>query len=307
MNHTLSKKITPISSLFLISALVGLYQISLVQQKLNQYGLDNHLSTVLPYGMNAQNFVEDAKISLENFEFKTSPVAQVTTPAIVEAAPVINTPTEVINTPQPDSTPPVVQAPSKCVEKCKVLMLGDSVMGDVYFSLSRKIGKLHPDWKIIDAHKVSSGLSKPSYYNWIEVSHKLVNEIKPDYTFILIGMNDAQSIEDGNKAYFFNSNAWKDTYTQKTQTIFSTINYNDNSTWIELPPVKENAFDKRLSVIRGIHQQIANTHYLLTEDLIGNNKNKDFSKYRQNDGIHLNATGADVIANDIVNKIFKNG
>lgn len=300
------KKINPLFSILIISLGVAFYQVSLVGQKLNNYGVNYNLTQAMPWGMNVQQFVEDTKISLKNFSFsreekemeiiakvevnKVITVEPQTIPEPVTSLPEIN------QNPQPFSQVTTIVDKNKCKDNCTILTIGDSIMGDVYYSLNRQLKKYHPDWKIVNAHKVSSGLSNSTYYNWPKVTQKLVDEIKPDYIIILIGMNDAQGITDQSKGVQFNTSEWNRIYKERTQSMFNIMSSKSVPVWIELPNVKADGFDKRLSQVREIHKDVSDTNYVSVHNIIGDNHNANFSKFRQADGIHLNAIGADMIA-----------
>lgn len=190
---------------------------------------------------------------------------------------------------------------TKCVDNCIVLALGDSVMGDIYYSLSRQLRKTHPTWKVIDAHKVSSGLSNQTYYDWPQIAQKLSEQYKPNYTVLLLGTNDAQGIISDKHAYAFGKDSWKEIYSQRAQTLAQIISSSqDGAYWIELPQVRDSGFNSRLNIIREIHQENAKSFFVSTQELLGNSKDPHFSQYRQNDGIHLNAQGSDKIAQKLV-------
>lgn len=304
------KKINPLFAIILISFLISFYQVSLVGQKFNKYGINYNFAQTFSWGLTAQQWVEDTKISLKNFSFKdiqkdySSPVS----PPVLILAKKIEQPivldkinlnsvesVDVVTPSLPEVASPTI-VDSKCKEKCTILTIGDSIMGDVYYSLNRQLKKYHPDWKIVNAHKVSSGLSNSTYYNWPKVTQKLVNEVKPDYVIILIGMNDAQAITDESKGIQFNTQEWTRVYKERTQSMFNIMNSKSNSIWIELPNVKADSFDKRLKQVREIHKSITQNSYLSVQEIIGDNHSVNFNKFRQADGIHLNAIGADTIA-----------
>ena len=286
------KKINPLFSLFVISLLIGIYQINLIESKLNKYNFSNNLSNNFPLGLRAQQFVEDSKITLANFKLKkelyTVHINENINADFIDQKKI---PAATITT--------LIEPDKKCTEKCVILTIGDSIMGDVYYSLNRKLKKYHPDWKIIDAHKVSSGLSNSSYYNWPNVAKKLVNEINPDYILIVIGMNDAQGIMDNNRPYQFNSKEWSKIYTDRTKQIFDIISHKRTAYWIELPHVNPDFFDKKLNKVREIHELISEKNYIDVTVLLGSNKDSKFSNLRQSDGVHLNAVGSDMIADHI--------
>ena len=291
------KKIHPLFAIFIISFWIGLYQINLVGQKMNAYGISYNFAQALPWGMNAQQWVEDTKISPKNTSFK-EPVSEKI--QLIEKNPepvlVAVSEPELIKTAQPIHEATTLLGKQKCKENCTILTIGDSIMGDVYYSLNRQLKKYHPDWKIVNAHKVSSGLSNSTYYDWPKATQKLIQEIKPDYVIILIGMNDAQGITNEDKGIQFNTSEWSKVYKERTQAMFNIMSSKSTPVWIELPNVKADGFDKRLGQVREIHKNITDKNYVSVRNIIGDSHSSNFSKFRQADGVHLNAVGADMIA-----------
>lgn len=296
------KKIYPLFAIYIIAFWIGLYQINLVGQKLNSYGISYNLAQALPWGTDAQQWVENTKISLKNTSFNAPVVKKIN---LIEKKleqvliATSNLEPELIQTAQPIHEVTTVLGKQKCKENCTILTIGDSIMGDLYYSLNRQLKKYHPDWKIVNAHKVSSGLSNSTYYDWPKVTQKLIQEIKPDYVIILIGMNDAQGITNESKGIQFNTSEWSKAYKERTQTMFSIMSSKSIPVWIELPNVKSDGFDKRLNQVREIHKNVTEKNYVPVRNIIGDSHNANFSKFRQADGVHLNAVGADMIAEHI--------
>ena len=186
-----------------------------------------------------------------------------------------------------------------CQIDCKVLLIGDSVMGDVYYSLSRYLKNEKINWKLINAHKVSSGLTNTGYYDWIATTKQLVSQHKPDYVFVLMGTNDAQNMSLNGKPVSFGKELWIEEYTNRMEQMKEYLDSNvQDWLWIGLPVVKGNSFNNRLQVIRNIQSQISDKNYISNQEIFGKDTEpKSINlNLRAKDGIHLNAKGADVMA-----------
>lgn len=186
-----------------------------------------------------------------------------------------------------------------CHIDCKVLLIGDSVMGDVYYSLSRYLKNEKINWKLINAHKVSSGLTNTGYYDWIATTKQLVSQHKPDYVFVLMGTNDAQNMSLNGKPVSFGKELWIEEYTNRMKQMKEYLDSNvQDWLWIGLPVVKGNSFNNRLQVIRNIQSQISDKNYISNQEIFGKDTEpKSINlNLRAKDGIHLNAKGADVMA-----------
>ena len=318
-----NNKITTLLCVLPITAIVGLYQLPVIENTANKYELGIDVNEQLPYSKDFQQSLEEQKISLLSYlDQPIYPEIQIKKPDLQLASMQVQStikkesiiehsiePT-LQNNAQVETSQNIseVEHPvnSVCVDKCKILMLGDSVMGDVSFALQRLIKQKQSNWEVINAHKVSSGLSNQNYYNWPATAKKLIEQYKPDYTYVLIGTNDAQSFASNGKGYAFGKNDWINEYGNRVQKITELLANNHGQWgWIQLPVVRENGFNNKLQVIRNIQQNNTKEHFILTEEVFGkvsNNETIDM-KLRANDGIHLNATGANKLAKLIYEKI----
>lgn len=325
------------------SLIVGVYQLPLIENTLNKYGYENSINENFSFSKDFQQLVEDQKISfssLLNGESNTpvvnsnttvainseeSPVSQVvlnsTKAPVVETINMeknnITTPSTSIdnstnnisngNVNSSNSNAGIVSSKSgACSDNCTILMIGDSVMGDIDFSMQRMIKKDFPSWKVIDGHKVSSGLTNQTYYDWPATAKKLVEKYKPDYVFVLLGTNDAQGMMFNGKGLAFSKEPWVTEYSNRVNQIKDIIEGNKSSWyWIGLPVTKDKSFNSRLQVIRDIQSEQTKEHYISVESIFGKNDHSEpiNMKLRANDGIHLNSSGSDLVAKELLNKL----
>lgn len=300
-----------------ITILVGLYQLPVVENTANKYDLGIDINEKFPYSKDFQQSLEEEKISLLSYLDQPIYIQSSEKKSNIHLASMqVQKIDEIISHKEEIIQPNIIANSGLqtnqqtnnviCVDKCKILMLGDSVMGDVSFALQRLLKQKKSQWEVINAHKVSSGLSNQNYYNWPATAKKLIEQYKPDYTYVLIGTNDAQSFASNGKGYAFGKSDWVNEYGSRVQKITDLLaNNNGNWGWIQLPVVRESGFNNKLQVIRNIQQNNTKEHFILTENVFGkvdNNTNIDM-KLRANDGIHLNATGANKLAKMIYEKI----
>ena len=156
-----------LGTIILTSLLVGSYQLPLIENTLNKYGFENNINQNFIYAKNFQQFIEDEKISFSSYltDEKNTTVSFVdrTNNIQLSSNPVstsiennnINN-SSGINKGNLEANSQVSTSKSTCSDNCVVLMIGDSVMGDVDFSLQRLIKKEFPNWKIIDGHNFHS-------------------------------------------------------------------------------------------------------------------------------------------------------
>ncbi len=288
---------TQIIKLIIITGIVGFYQLPLVETALAKNQINIPLNNTIPEPKKLQQNIENIKIALSAEMEKTENIKK-NVPLVV-----FNKPTAIFNKPtaidENNSKSPI----NKCTENCIVLLIGDSVMGDVHFSLRRIFKKERPTWRVVDAHKPSTGLSNQVFYNWLDTTENLVTKHRPDYAFILIGTNDAQGLSINGKSFAFNKEAWREEYKNRAAFIAQTMQENKvNWGWVEIPMVKSSNFNQRLQVIRDLQAEVAKEHIIDTKKILGADAHTHL-KYRASDGTHLSALGADKLAQYILQEI----
>lgn len=320
--------------MFIASLIVSSYQLPLVENTLNKYNYENNINEKFSFSKNFQQYVENQKINFssllnsENKDLIVQPLEQKTVSTIVSIAiekpieksnlPIDNSvslPNNVTNNhiiPSSSNSSPaqnlsgVTDNKKSCLENCVVLMMGDSVMGDIDFSMQRLLKKDFPSWKVIDGHKVSSGLTNQTYYDWPATAKKLVEKYRPDYVFILLGTNDAQGMMLNGKGLAFSKDLWVNEYSNRVNKIKEIMQSNDSSWyWIGLPVTKDKGFNSRLQVIRDIQESQTKDRYISVESIFGKNDHSEpiNMKLRAADGIHLNSSGSDLVAKELLNKL----
>lgn len=196
-------------------------------------------------------------------------------------------------------------AKSKCTTeaKCVILLMGDSVMGDIGRALQRAVKKEKLPWIVVDAHKVSSGLSVPSYYDWVQTSQSLMTTYKPNMALMLLGTNDAQGIKAETKDLRFGTSEWEENYKGKLNNLVTALTTESAPNWfvIKTFKMKDQGFDKRIKTIRELQEQtIPSEHLLSLQEVLDNDKGTLDLSLRAPDGIHLSVKGADKIVNDSI-------
>lgn len=309
------------------SLIVGVYQLPLIENTLNKYGYSNNINENFPFSQNFQQFVEDQKISFSSFLNDES--LSVSSQSTNKVSSIVNqnlTEKNIVQKniePSQQSTEPInntgdsgnttsnqtnssITEKQSCSENCTILMIGDSVMGDIDFSMQRLIKKEYPSWKVIDAHKVSSGLTNHTYYDWPTTAKKFVEKYKPDYVFVLLGTNDAQGMMFNGKGLAFSKEPWINEYSNRVNEMKNIIESNQATWyWIGLPVTKDKGFNSRLQVIRDIQIKETKEHYISVEPIFGKNDHSEpvNMKLRASDGIHLNSSGSDLVAKELLNKL----
>ncbi|ECZ4669699.1 DUF459 domain-containing protein [Campylobacter upsaliensis] len=184
------------------------------------------------------------------------------------------------------------------------LLIGDSLMQGVAVALNKDLKKL--GLRVVDLSKQNTGLSYKSYFDWAkETTKTLQNNKKIKYLVVLLGANDPWDIKKGGIYHRFNSKSWLEIYTQRVDEILKiAAKYNAKVLWYEIPPVKKDDLNKKLSILNQIYsQEILKNKGIFINTKLFFSKNDAYSAYikdennksikvRSDDGVHFTPSGA---------------
>lgn len=184
------------------------------------------------------------------------------------------------------------------------LLIGDSLMQGVAVALNKDLKNL--GLKVVDLSKQNTGLSYKSYFDWAkETTKTLQNNKNIKYLVVLLGANDPWDIKRGGIYHRFNSKSWLEIYTQRVDEILKIAEkYNAKVLWYEIPPVKKEDLNKKVSVLNQIYsQEILKNKGIFINTKLFFSKNDAYSAYikdennksikvRSDDGVHFTPSGA---------------
>jgi lysophospholipase L1-like esterase len=194
------------------------------------------------------------------------------------------------------------------------VLAGDSVMGEIAFGMKRWAAKTHV-WTVVDAHKVSSGLSNTGYYDWPATFHSLLEAHHPQVMLMMVGANDGQDIFEGGHRQGFGSAAWLATYGARIDTILKDAAAHCTTVYWTLPPVvRDAALEKRLAVIRQVIRERTQAHGETVRLIDAGASFADAAGHyvdsarvqgkmkalRADDGVHLTWAGAQVFVDAVL-------
>lgn len=184
------------------------------------------------------------------------------------------------------------------------LLIGDSLMQGVAVALNKDLKKL--GLRVVDLSKQNTGLSYKSYFDWAkETTKTLQNNKNIKYLVVLLGANDPWDIKKGGIYHRFNSKSWLEIYTQRVDEILKiATEHNIKVLWYEIPPVKKEDLNKKLSILNQIYsQEILKNKGIFINTKLFFSKNDAYSAYikdennksikvRSDDGVHFTPSGA---------------
>lgn len=189
----------------------------------------------------------------------------------------------------------------------RVLVVGDSLAVMMGYGLMRQ-AEAAPALRVEMVTKVSSGLSRPDFYNWPQVLVETVAWYHPHVTVILFGGNDKQTIRTPAGAFESFSDEWFSEYYRRIWAFLDTItNSGSEAVWMGLPIMRSDKFAETCRTLNSMYGAACESHrsatyidgYALFEDEQGKynayllDSSGERRLMRAGDGIHFSNTGGD--------------
>lgn len=185
------------------------------------------------------------------------------------------------------------------------LLIGDSMIGGALgFILSNSLKTSGARSVILDYH-VSSGLSRPDFYNWAERLTELKSMHNFDYVFVFLGANDNQALHRYGSGWItYHSDEWYEEYHSRVGAMMDGLLTEAVKVyWIGLPRMASSEFDAGTRALNDIYEEEAAKRdrviYISSYDIL-DERSYDFSSLRTDDGCHLTSDGARLLADKII-------
>jgi len=201
----------------------------------------------------------------------------------------------------------------------RLYIIGDS-MAQIFGS---SLENLAEETRFIRAkldYKVSSGLSRPDFFDWPQRMIDQLVEFDPDATVVLFGANDGQDVKYNGKVLKVGSKAWQKLYAKRVGKAMDILTKGGRrSYWVGNPIMRDPGYRARISMMDHIYDAEAKKHpgvfYVPTWALFANEKGSyveylpdaggDPVLMRNADGIHLTRAGGDRMAQAALDAIEK--
>jgi hypothetical protein len=201
----------------------------------------------------------------------------------------------------------------------RLYIIGDS-MAQVFGS---SLENLAEETRLIKAkldYKVSSGLTRPDFFDWPQRMIDQLVEFDPDATAVLFGANDGQNVYYKGKVLKVGSKAWQEVYAKRVGKAMDILTRGGRRAyWVGNPIMRDPGYRDRISMMDTIYKAEAKKHpgvfYVPTWALFANetgsyaeyvpDANGDPVLMRAPDGIHLTRAGGDRMAQATLDVIEK--
>ena len=201
----------------------------------------------------------------------------------------------------------------------RLYVAGDS-MDQVFGSSLVNLGEATGLIKGRNDYHVSSGLSRPDFFDWPQRLVDQIVDFKPDAAAVLFGANDGQDVLYEGKVLKVGTKAWQEVYAKRVGKAMDTLTKGGRRVyWVGNPIMRAVGYRERIAMMDHIYQAEAAKHpgvtFVSTWQLMANGKgsysdylkdaNGDSVLMRAPDGIHLTRAGGDRMAALVLGVIEK--
>jgi hypothetical protein len=228
---------------------------------------------------------------------------------------------------EPPTTPePVETGPPSADNPARLLVVGDSDAG----TFGPYLDVLMDDTGVVDSevdYKVSSGLSRPDFFDWPDHVRTKVEEVDPDIVVVTFGGNDAQGMATVDGEFpdewadpVGQRRTWFPEYRRRVGEFTDLLLADPDRTviWVGIPNDNNPQVTRRLAVQdEAVRAALGRRPRVIFVDTWKRFSGRDgnWAEYvidprdhrgkdvRADDGFHLNENGAEILALDIANVI----
>jgi hypothetical protein len=242
----------------------------------------------------------------------------------IKKYPLIFKENQIISPGENEKEEPEIKLPIKPESPFRILIIGDSfiaVWGGVGEILEGELIN-YKDVTVKRIGEVSSGLSRPDYFDWKSKARELILEEKPNIVIIMVGSNDAQSLTinlDGKNIILnYGTEDWDKEYTKRVSDFLKIFEENNIFVfWIGFPVMKNKTYSEKIRHLNSIYEKEIQNHrgtsFISIWDFLADENGNytdylldDKGKYklvRLRDGIHLSHFGGEIVVKEVIEKM----
>lgn len=211
----------------------------------------------------------------------------------------------------PPLVPPLVRRTYTAEAPLRLWVGGDSFAGSLGPAMIRALKKTGVVKQTTDARK-STGLSRPDVLNWPKHLASYLDQIDPEIVVLMVGGNDAQDITTADKKTLSTGTPeWREEYAARVRAMLDTVlKPNRQLIWVGIPVMENKHIQKYVpianDIVRTEVQKREHATFIDTSRTLAGPKgefvirqpqpNGRTIQVREDDGVHPSTTGADMIA-----------
>lgn len=208
--------------------------------------------------------------------------------------------------------PAVVARVPTAAEPLRMWLGGDSMTIELAQAVEGGVVD-RPEISLATHPQVSSGLSRPDFFDWPRYLTDDVLPTNPEVMVVMFGANDSQGLEIDGTAYQPSAPEWQAEYRRRVGVVMDMLRGDGRLViWVGQPRMRDPGFDERMGVLDEIYADEAEgrpwVHFLdsrpvLSPDGGGYQAAVGGTSLRQSDGIHLDNGGADLLATAVLDAV----
>ena len=189
-------------------------------------------------------------------------------------------------------------------EPLRIFVGGDSVSQSLAIGLQRLAPRALTKFEV--ASRVSTGLSRPDFYDWPARLARELTEDRPDVIVLMFGANDFQNVMYNGRGLSRFKQEWTDLYCQRvTQAMRLVSQPGVQIIWVGQPIMRESTLSDGVERLNAIYKSQALLHpsvtFIDTWRLFSTPNGEyaqslDGVRLRTNDGVHMTIPGSNRLA-----------
>ena len=133
----------------------------------------------------------------------------------------------------------------------------DQVFGSSLVNLAEETGLV----KGKNDYHVSSGLSRPDFYDWPQRLVDQIVDFRPDAAVVLFGANDGQDVLYEGKVLKVGTKAWQEVYARRVGEAMDILTKGGRRVyWVGNPIMKDFGYRERIAMMNHIYEAEAKKH-----------------------------------------------
>jgi len=223
----------------------------------------------------------------------------------VDPLPSVPTPSNPTAHPQHDTK---IREPTT-VKPLRVVVVGDSLAQGIG-SFAERVFK--PSLvNVIKQGRISTGLSRPDYFNWPAQMRLIVDRSRPDLTIVMLGENDAQSLvtPEGQPVAQVGTGDFPPAYEQRVRSFARlATSQGGHVIWVGLPNPRDTRrwdfIERQNGAFQAVADELPNVAFFDTWNTFAApgggytayyQDGKQLTLVRADDGVHFNADGYTIL------------
>ena len=199
--------------------------------------------------------------------------------------------------------------PPSAKHPLRILVVGDSVAGDLGYGLARVLSDRHYISVKVDA-RTSTGLARDDYFNWPYQLALDIRSYRPTVVVVLFGGNDTQGFIVGGHGVLYGTSEWHTRYSRRVAFVMNEVTKSKRQVvWVGMPIVRSSGLSNGYRGLDRIYRAEARRRrgvmYVDSWKLFTDHRGRyspylhgpggDLVLMREGDGIHLTFAGGDRI------------